>query len=82
MLFQPITGRSHQLRLHAAHPAGLGFSIRGDSLYGRAEEHLYLHAWTLAFDDPRDGKRRYVQCPLPDYWPAITHDMLSDLERE
>lgn len=34
-LFTPLTGRSHQLRLHSAHPAGLAFPILGDRLYGR-----------------------------------------------
>lgn len=34
--FEPITGRTHQLRLHASHPAGLGLPIVGDRLYGNA----------------------------------------------
>ncbi len=77
VLFRPITGRSHQLRLHAAHRDGLGAPIRGDSLYGSEEEHLYLHAWTLAFDDPRSGQRTEVCCPLPAYWPETTYELLA-----
>jgi len=61
--FTPITGRSHQLRVHAAAPAesgGLGAPIRGDTLYNpRAAEgaRLRLHASRLAFDDPAQGWR-------------------------
>jgi len=61
--FTPITGRSHQLRVHAAAPAdtgGLGAPIRGDSLYNpRATDgdRLHLHASRLAFDSPAHGWR-------------------------
>ena len=41
---QPITGRTHQLRVHCAHPGGLGMPILGDDLYGRHAKRLYLHA--------------------------------------
>ena len=41
---QPITGRTHQLRVHCAHPDGLGMPILGDGLYGRHAKRLYLHA--------------------------------------
>ena len=41
---QPITGRTHQLRVHCAHPDGLGMPILGDDLYGRHAKRLYLHA--------------------------------------
>lgn len=55
--FYPQTGRTHQLRLHAAHPDGLGCPIRGDILYGRREERLYLHAEWLSFIHPATGNR-------------------------
>jgi tRNA pseudouridine32 synthase/23S rRNA pseudouridine746 synthase len=47
--FTPLTGRTHQLRLHSAHEKGLGHSIIGDRLYGVAEEgqRLMLHACLL-----------------------------------
>lgn len=55
----PITGRTHQLRVHAA--AGLGRPIVGDSLYGGARAgRLMLHACELGFDDPATGQRRVV----------------------
>ena len=50
--FFPHTGRTHQLRVHAAHPSGLGIPIKGDMLYGTASDRLYLHAEYLAFVHP------------------------------
>src|SRR4029453_14586819 len=46
---EPITGRTHQLRVHAAHPRGLGAPIVGDRLYGTPGDRLLLHAERLAF---------------------------------
>ena len=40
----PVTGRTHQLRVHCAHPDGLGMPILGDDLYGKHAKRLYLHA--------------------------------------
>ena len=50
--FWPVTGRTHQLRVHAAHPAGLNAPIVGDDLYGRPADRLYLHAEALEFTHP------------------------------
>lgn len=55
--FIPITGRTHQLRMHAAHPSGLGASILGDDLYGRKSDRLHLHAEFLAFTHPYTKER-------------------------
>ena len=55
--FYPRTGRTHQLRVHAAHPLGLLILIVGDELYGRKAERLYLHAEMLEFTHPVTGKR-------------------------
>lgn len=57
ILFQPHTGRTHQLRVHAAHPLGLHCPIVGDRLYGRPADRLYLHAETLEFTHPATGKQ-------------------------
>jgi len=57
--FRPSTGRTHQLRLHAAHPDGLGCPIVGDPLYGVPDTHfphLCLHASTLEFRHPLTGE--------------------------
>ncbi|MDB0063222.1 RNA pseudouridine synthase, partial [Crocinitomicaceae bacterium] len=50
--FFPITGRSHQLRMHASHPRGLNIAIVGDNLYGTIDERLMLHAEWLQFRHP------------------------------
>jgi len=50
--FFPITGRTHQLRVHAAHHLGLGCPIVGDDLYGQIGERLHLHAEYLKIRHP------------------------------
>lgn len=50
--FYPITGRTHQLRVHAAHVLGLHCPIVGDELYGTRGERLHLHAERIAFEHP------------------------------
>ncbi len=50
--FYPKTGRTHQLRVHAAHISGLNTPIVGDDLYGHKAERLCLHAETLALNHP------------------------------
>lgn len=54
--FFPLTGRTHQLRVHAAHPLGLNLPICGDELYGKKADRLYLHAEQLTFLHPITGK--------------------------
>jgi len=56
MQFTPITGRTHQLRVHASHPLGLNCPIVGDDLYGDRADRLYLHAYYLAFTHPSNKK--------------------------
>ena len=63
--FVPRTGRTHQLRVHAAHPDGLGVPIVGDRLYGTAADRLYLHAARLAFVHPTTGQRIELECAAP-----------------
>lgn len=50
--FWPITGRTHQLRVHAAHSLGLSCAIIGDDLYGQKSNRLYLHAESLELIHP------------------------------
>lgn len=59
--FSPLSGRTHQLRVHAAHPQGLNCPIAGDELYGRKAERLYLHAEALTFIHPVTGKSIHVE---------------------
>lgn len=60
--FTPLTGRGHQLRVHAADERGLGAPILGDPLYGDTSKapRLLLHAWSLEFTDPFTGELRHV----------------------
>ena len=63
--FTPHTGRTHQLRVHAASPLGLGRPIKGDALYGDASKNrLQLHAESLSFKHPVSGETMLV-CSLP-----------------
>jgi len=62
LYLQPITGRTHQLRMHCAHPKGLNMPILGDDLYGHGSvdshssghntQRLYLHAQRLTLHHP------------------------------
>ncbi len=56
--FTPLTGRTHQLRLHAAHPLGLGSPIVGDYLYGSGKDgdRLLLHSCFISFAHPENNK--------------------------
>jgi 23S rRNA pseudouridine1911/1915/1917 synthase len=65
---QPITGRTHQIRVHPAHS---GHPIVGDKVYGRrrgrlAPERHFLHAARLTFARPADGQSLTVEAPLPE----------------
>lgn len=50
--FYPITGRTHQLRVHAAHNLGLNTPIVGDDLYGTKANRLHLQAESITFSHP------------------------------
>jgi tRNA pseudouridine32 synthase/23S rRNA pseudouridine746 synthase len=69
VLLTPHTGRSHQLRVHAAHPTGLNAPIVGDRLYGHTspddDARLLLHAERLAFEHPVTGDSILVEAPAP-----------------
>lgn len=55
--FYPITGRTHQLRVHAAHKNGLNMPIIGDDLYGKKTNRLHLHAEFIEFLHPSTNKK-------------------------
>ena len=67
--FYPLTGRTHQLRLHAAHRDGLNAPIVGDDIYGTGDRadalagnRLHLHAERLEFTHPVTGERIVTEC--------------------
>lgn len=63
--FEPVTGRTHQLRVHAAHKDGLDSPIVGDALYGTVGERLMLHASFIAFTHPVTGETLEFSCVAP-----------------
>ena len=60
---EPLTGRTHQLRVHASHPLGLNCPIVGDRLYGTASSRLMLHARSITFTHPATGRELSVEAP-------------------
>lgn len=69
---EPLTGRSHQLRVHLQ---AIGHPILGDALYAPAaladaSPYLLLHAQRMEFAHPLHGARCAFECPLPQHWPA------------
>jgi tRNA pseudouridine32 synthase/23S rRNA pseudouridine746 synthase len=64
--FMPITGRTHQLRLHSAHEKGLGLGIVGDRLYGKifSDERLCLQAFYLKFTHPTTNEIMEFSVPF------------------
>ncbi len=63
--FFPITGRTHQLRVHAAHVNGLHAAIIGDELYGKPADRLYLHAHWLKIIHPHTKEEITFTAPEP-----------------
>ena len=60
--FYPVTGRTHQLRMHAAHFKGLNIPITGDDLYGTKSSRLHLHAEYIEFTHPESMKVVKFKC--------------------
>ena len=76
------TGRTHQIRVHMAH---IGHPILGDTVYGHKKPELgqdsqCLHAGTLCFSHPRDGRPVMVFAPLPEYFQKVL-EKLQKMER-
>lgn len=65
--FRPLTGRTHQIRVHAT---CIGGAIAGDPVYGSSQGPLRLHARQLSIPKA-DGTRLVVEAPLPVGWPGL-----------
>lgn len=63
--FRPLTGRTHQIRVHAAHVDGLNAPIVGDNLYGKRGRRLMLHAESVQFTHPITNVRVTIYSPIP-----------------
>lgn len=63
--FEPLTGRTHQLRVHSAYKEGLDVPIVGDALYGRLADRLMLHAASLEFRHPVTGEKVSIIAKVP-----------------
>ena len=63
--FYPKTGRTHQIRVHAAHQHGLNTPIKGDELYGQPSDRLYLHARELTFLHPNSLQKLKLEAKVP-----------------
>lgn len=61
--FSPITGRTHQLRIHSAHFKGLNSPIVGDDMYGVKSDRMYLHASKLEFKHPYSKEELILYSP-------------------
>ena len=66
---QPVTGRTHQLRVHCAHPDGLGMPILGDDLYGKHAKRLYLHAQEVVIKAPLPPKGEFLKIVINAHKP-------------
>ena len=62
VVFEPVTGRTHQLRVHAASCEGLNCPIVGDSLYGNRGKRLMLHASRISFFHPVNKELIELEC--------------------
>lgn len=65
MAYFPESGRTHQLRVHSAHPDGMDCPILGDPLYGQAADRMYLHAESLQFRHPQTGQNMKFEKKAP-----------------
>ena len=78
VLAKPITGRTHQLRVHFAH---IGHPITGDNLYGTVSPLIArhaLHARELTFPHPANGESLHITAPLPPDMAALMAELFPD----
>ncbi len=80
ILASPLTGRTHQLRIHFA---GIGCPMVGDTMYGTASEYIdrhALHSWRTVFPHPRDGELITVTAPIPEDIAALIEKLGLNIE--
>ena len=79
--FHPLTGRTHQIRLHCAF---LGCPIVGDEIYGRKKQSIkidrhFLHARSLKILLPGEKQLRYFEAPLPEELEQVLHSLRNEM---
>lgn len=73
VLASPLTGRTHQIRIHLAES---GHPVAGDRVYGASPaSRLFLHAWRIAIKHPASGEELCLAAPIPNEW-----DMPAELK--
>jgi 23S rRNA pseudouridine1911/1915/1917 synthase len=77
LLVRPITGRTHQVRIHLRY---IGHPVCGDRLYGRGDGRLMLHAWRLQLRHPSNGALCLFEATVPQEFPAYPYDSIAALE--
>jgi 23S rRNA pseudouridine1911/1915/1917 synthase len=76
VLARPLTGRTHQIRLHLA---ACGHPVVGDRLYGRGKSgRLHLHAFRLKLPKTVNGSELTITAPLPPEWPPFPQETIPD----
>ncbi len=79
ILASPITGRTHQIRVHLSY---IAHPVVGDRVYGgRPGERLFLHAWRIVFEHPRSGADARFEAPVPPEFPDFPYDEVAWPER-
>ena len=78
--FHPLTGRTHQIRLHCAF---LGCPIVGDVVYGRKKSSIpmdrhFLHAWRLKILLPGEKEPKFLEAPLPEELQRVLHSLRAE----
>lgn len=74
LLLKPLTGRTHQLRMHCAHQEGLNMPILGDPLYGNVQaERMFLHASKLSFIHPVTNKETVIESPVDNEFSQLDY---------
>ena len=71
IVYHPVTGRTHQLRVHSAHSLGLGHPIKGDMLYGGGTgSRLCLHAQSISFTHPHSNENITIKSDINAWYNA------------